>query len=145
MAFQMRRDPGNQKKAELVHAGEPGRVGAGPPRHRINFSFHPPPGPPRGPTHPPANTGRCLADAGHAADFLLGLLGPPVSVIAEIDNVLTDVAPDDTGMAVYRFADGAFGLLYNSSVTLAGENTTEIYGDQGVLIQNHGDGVSTAF
>src|SRR5438094_613951 len=82
------------------------------------------------------NVGMFFDDAVHAADFLYWLLGAPVSVMAEIDNVLTDVAPDDTGMAIYRYADGAFGLIYNSSVTLAGENTTEVYGDQGVLIQN---------
>ena len=70
-------------------------------------------------------------------------MGRPVSVIAEIDNVLTDVAPDDTGVAVYRFSSGAMGILVNSSVTLAGENTTEVYGDQGVLLQNHDDLVST--
>ena len=33
--------------------------------------------------------------------------------------------------------------LLNASVTLAGENTTEIYGDEGVIIQNWDDGVST--
>ena len=35
-------------------------------------------------------------------------------------------------------------VLINTSVTLAGENTTEIYGDQGVVIQNYGDGPSTS-
>ena len=34
-------------------------------------------------------------------------------------------------------------VLLNSSVTLAGENTTEVYGDQGVIIQNHDDVPST--
>jgi hypothetical protein len=33
-------------------------------------------------------------------------------------------------------------ILVNTSVTLAGENTTEIYGDEGVIIQNYGDGPS---
>ncbi|MEZ4639594.1 MAG: hypothetical protein R2856_32305 [Caldilineaceae bacterium] len=33
--------------------------------------------------------------------------------------------------------------LVNSSVMLAGENTTEVYGDQGVIIQNHDDVPST--
>ena len=64
--------------------------------------------------------------------------------MAEIDNTLTTVAPDDTGVAIYRFASGAMAVLVNSSVTLAGENTTEVYGDQGVLIQNHDDLVSTS-
>ena len=70
------------------------------------------------------------------------MLGKPTSVIAEIDNVLTDVAPDDSGIAVYRFPSGTMAILINSSVTLAGENTTEIYGDEGVIIQNYGDGPS---
>ena len=66
-----------------------------------------------------------------------------MSVIAEIDNVVTDVAPDDNGVAVYRFPHGEMGILFNSSTVLAGENTTEIYGDKGCLIQNYGDGPST--
>ena len=33
-------------------------------------------------------------------------------------------------------------ILLNTSVTLAGENTTEIYGDEGVVIQNYGDAPS---
>src|SRR5207244_7718135 len=51
--------------------------------------------------------------------------------------------PDDIGVAIYRFRGGTMAALENSSVTLAGENTTEIYGDRGVLIQNYGDLVST--
>jgi predicted dehydrogenase len=86
-----------------------------------------------------------MDDAVHAADFLYWMLGEPVSVMAEIDNVLTNVAPDDTGMAIYRFADGAFGLLYNASVTLGAEITTEIYGDQATVQHYWGDGVSTPF
>ena len=85
-----------------------------------------------------------MDDASHATDFIHWMLGKPVSVMAEIDNVLTDVAPDDTGIAIYRFAEGTMAILISTSVTLAGENTTEIYGDLGVAIQNHGDGPSTS-
>jgi len=60
------------------------------------------------------------------------------------------VAPDDTGVAIrasgvdhFKFASGALAVLVNSSVALAGENTTEVYGDRGVLIQNYDDAVST--
>jgi predicted dehydrogenase len=66
--------------------------------------------------------------------------------MAEIDNTLTSIAPDDTGIAIYRWGaeqNGAMGVLFNSSITLAGENTCEIYGDEGVIIQNYDDGVST--
>jgi predicted dehydrogenase len=40
----------------------------------------------------------------------------------------------------------AYGMEYrlNSSTTLAGINTTEIYGDEGVIIQDYGDAPSTA-
>jgi predicted dehydrogenase len=145
MAFQMRCDPVNQKMVELVHEGVLGKIGMVRRRHCINFLFSP--GLKEGPMawhiDPVANVGMFFDDAVHAADFLYWLLGRPVSVMAEIDNVLTDVAPDDTGIALFRFEGGTMAALENSSVTLAGENTTEIYGDQGVLIQNHGDGVST--
>lgn len=145
MAFQMRCDPLNQKIKEWLDEGAVGRVGALRRRHCINFLFNPTitTGPSAWHIDPVANVGMFFDDAVHAADFLYWLMGKPVSVMAEIDNVLTTVAPDDTGIAVYRWSGGAMGALFNSSVTLAGENTCEIYGDEGVIIQNYDDGVST--
>jgi predicted dehydrogenase len=147
MAFQMRCDPVNQRMKQLVDDGFLGRIGTLRRRHCLNMLFneafiH---GPTRWHIDPVANKGMFMDDAVHAADFLLWFLGEPVSCMAEIDNVLTNAAPDDTGMAIYRFPDGAFGLLYNASVTLAAEITTEIYGDQGVVQHYFGDGVSTGF
>jgi len=147
MAFQMRCDPLNQQMKRWVEEGAVGRIGALRRRHCINFLFNPDVA--KGATawhvDPVANVGMFFDDAVHAADFLYWLMGRPASVMAEIDNVLTNVAPDDTGIAVYRWpGDGAMGVLFNSSVTLAGENTTEIYGDEGVIIQNYDDGVSVA-
>jgi predicted dehydrogenase len=147
MAFQMRCDPLNQQIKRWVAEGAVGRIGALRRRHCINFLFNPDVAKGATAWHVDsiANVGMFFDDAVHAADFLYWLMGKPVSVIAEIDNVLTNVAPDDTGIAVYRWPDaGAMGVLFNSSVTLAGENTTEIYGDQGVIIQNYDDGVSVA-
>lgn len=145
MAFQMRHDPSNLKMKELLEAGAIGRVGLLRRRHCISVLFSPQfvQGPTRWHLEREKNRGMFMDDAVHAADFLLWFLGMPVSVMAEIDNTLTQVAPDDTGVALYRFPDGAFGVLVNSSVTWAGENTTEIYGDKGVIIQNHDDGPST--
>lgn len=147
LAFQMRHDPMNQKMRELVRAGALGKVGTIRRRHCIPVLFNPDfvGGKTRWHISAEANKGMFFDDATHALDWLVWMLDEmPVSVIAEIDNVLTDVAPDDTGVAVYRYPGGLFAEVYNSSVTLAGENTTEIYGDRGVLIQNHGDAVSTA-
>jgi predicted dehydrogenase len=146
MAFQMRRDPVNLKMKALLDEGAIGRVGILRRRHCLGVLFSE--GFVNGPTRwhidPEKNMGMWMDDAVHAADFLYWFLGRPVSVSAEIDNILTHVAPDDTGVALYRYPDGALATLFNSSVILAGENTTEIYGDGGVIIQNYGDGPSTS-
>lgn len=145
MAFQMRCDPLNKKIKEWLDSGAVGRVGSLRRRHCINFLFNQslPTSPSAWHIDPVANVGMFFDDAVHAADFMYWLMGKPVSVIAEIDNILTTIAPDDTGIAIYRWPSGAMGSLFNSSVTLAGENTCEIYGDEGVIIQNYDDGVST--
>ncbi|RKU18617.1 gfo/Idh/MocA family oxidoreductase [Candidatus Poribacteria bacterium] len=144
MAHQMRRDPANIAMKAFIESGVLGKIGMLRRRHCINVLFNEAfvTGPSRWHIDPVKNMGMFMDDASHATDFIYWMLGKPTSVIAEIDNVLTDVAPDDTGVAVYRFPDGAMAILINTSVTLAGENTTEIYGDEGVVIQNYGDGPS---
>ena len=144
MAHQMRRDPANIAMKELIDSGVLGKIGMLRRRHCINVLFSEAfvTGPSRWHIDPVKNMGMFMDDASHATDFIYWMLGKPTSVIAEIDNVLTDVAPDDTGVAVYRFSNGAMAILINTSVTLAGENTTEIYGDEGVVLQNYGDGPS---
>jgi predicted dehydrogenase len=57
---------------------------------------------------------------------------------------VTDVAPDDNGVAVYRFPRGEIGILLNSSTTVAAISTTEIYGDEGTIVQDYGDAPATA-
>lgn len=145
VAYQMRHDPSNLIIKDMVASGDLGKIGLLRRRHCIPVLFNPGfvEGKTRWHIDPEKNLGMFMDDASHAADFMYWIMGKPLSVIAEIDNVLTDIAPDDTGVAVYRFEGGSMGVLVNSSVTLAGENTTEVYGDRGVLIQNHDDGVST--
>ena len=144
MAHQMRRDPANIKMKELIECGVLGKIGLLRRRHCINVLFNEAfvTGPSRWHINPEKNMGMFMDDASHATDFIYWMLGEPSSVMAEIDNVLTDVAPDDTGVAIYRFPSGEMAILINTSVTHAGENTTEIYGDKGVVIQNYGDGPS---
>lgn len=148
LAFQMRCDPQNIRMREIVQSRTLGKLGMVRRRHCIGVLFNQGfiEGPSKWHISAEANKGMFFDDAIHALDWLYWTVGrKPVSVIAEIDNVLTNVAPDDTGIAVYRFDDGLFGEICNSSVTWAGENTTEIYGDRGVLIQNYGDGPSCQF
>lgn len=144
MAWQMRHDPANIKIRELVQAGVLGKIGVVRRRHCIPVLFdeafiH---GPTNWHIRAETNIGMFADDASHPIDWLHWTFGTPVSVIAEIDNVLTDAAPDDNGLAVFRMADGAIAAIFNSSTVGAGECTTEIYGDKGVLIQNYGDGPS---
>jgi predicted dehydrogenase len=145
MAHQMRHDPVNQKIKALLDSGAVGRVAVVRRRHSIPVLLNPDfvNGFTRWHIDPVANVGMFFDDASHATDWFHWMLGKPVSVMAEIANVVTNVAPDDNGVAVYRFQRGEIGVLLNSSTTLAAVNTTEVYGDQGTLVQDHGDLPST--
>ena len=145
MGYQMRHDPVNQKIRELIHSGAVGKVAVVRRRHSIPVLLDPNfvNGPSRWHIDPIANVGMFFDDASHATDWFYWLLGQPRSVMAEIDNVVTSAAPDDNGVAIYRFQHGEMGILLNSSTTLAAVNTTEVYGDEGTIVQDHGDVPST--
>ena len=140
MCYQMRCDPVNQKMKALLDEGAVGNIAVIRRRHAIpallNEQWAVP-----GNWHidPVQNMGMFMDDASHAADWFYWMLGKPVSVMAEIDNILTNVAPDDNGVAIYRFSKGEMGILFNSSTQIAAEATTEIYGDAGTIQQNYGD------
>lgn len=144
MCYQMRADPVNEKMKALLEEGAVGNVAIVRRRHAIPALLNPDFAQP-GNWHidPEQNMGMWMDDASHAADWFLWMLGMPRSVIAEIDNVVTHIAPDDNGVAVFRFSKGEMGVLLNSSTMLAAEATTEIYGDQGVIVQNYGDAPSS--
>ncbi len=147
LAFQMRCDPQNIHMKKLVEEGAIGRPGIVRRRHCIGVLFSKEFC--EGPSHwhitREFNRGMWADDAAHPCDWLFWMFGKPKSVIAEVDNVLTDVAPDDCGFAIFRYENGMMAEIHNASVTYAGENTTEIYGDKGVILQNYGDGPSCQF
>jgi predicted dehydrogenase len=138
LAWQMRVDPQNMHMKHLVDSSAVGRVYMVRRRHGlptqswpwINDSWH---------TDPQLNRGMWADDASHAIDFLLYLLGEPVSVTAEIATLRTPDVPDDNGIAVYRYADGTIAEVCSSFTCVAAENTTEIIGENGSIIQNYGD------
>jgi predicted dehydrogenase len=146
VAFQMRQDPVNCKIKELVAQNIVGNIAVTRRRHCIPVLLNPSffNGPTKWHVDPVANVGMFFDDATHAADWFYWTFGKPVSVMAEIDNIVTNVAPDDNGVAIYRFQSGMMGILFNGSTTVAGVNTTEIYGDEGTLIQDYGDSPSTS-
>jgi predicted dehydrogenase len=141
IAWQMRVDDQNQQMKQLIEQGKLGRIFSVRRRHGLsthtwpNFenSWH---------VRPELNRGMWADDASHAIDFLLWLLGKPRTVMAEIATLLNPKVPDDNGVAVFRYANGTLGEISCSFTCLAGENTTEIVGENGVVIQNFGDAVS---
>jgi len=141
MAWQMRCDPQNQWMREAVQSGKIGQVVMLRRRHGLA-------------THrwagfadswfvkPELNRGMFMDDAAHPADFLLWVLGQPVSVVAEIDTLLNLKIPDDNGAAIFRFAGGTIGILDCSFTCVAAEDTTTIVGVEGTILQSHGDSPS---
>ncbi len=141
LAWQMRVDPQNLRMRELVAEGTLGRIVMVRRHHCLathvwpdfDSSWH---------VNPELNRGIWADDAAHPIDFMYWMLGEPVSVTAEIDTLLNPKIPDDQGIAVFRYADGCFAEVCCSFTCVAGENTTEIIGERGVVIQNYGDGPS---
>lgn len=143
MAWQMRVDPQNIEMKRLIEAGTIGRVLMVRRRHGLathrmmdgNFgqSWH---------ADVKLNRGMWADDAAHAIDFILWLLGEPQTVTAELDTLVDPAVPDDHGIAVFRYADGTFAEVSSSFACPAAENTTEIIGDSGVIVQNFGDAPS---
>jgi predicted dehydrogenase len=146
MGYQMRHDPVNLKMRELVKSGAVGNVAVVRRRHSLNVLLNPDfvNGPTRWHFTPENNVGMFFDDASHVCDWFYWMLGKPVSVTAEIADVVTHVSPDDNGVALFRFARGEIGILLNSSTTVAAIATTEIYGDGGTILQDYGDGPSCA-
>jgi predicted dehydrogenase len=141
LAWQMRVDPQNVEMRRMVRDGAIGRVFMV--RRRHGLSTHVWPGfENTWHVKPELNRGMWADDAAHPIDFLLWLLGEPQSVIAEIATLRSERVPDDHGVAVFRYADGTFAEVACSFTCLAGENTCEIVGEDGVIIQNYGDGPS---
>lgn len=142
LAWQMRVDDQNLKMKELVDQNALGRIFTVRRRHALsthvwpNFesSWH---------VKPELNRGMWADDASHPIDFLLWLMGKPQTVTAEIGTLLNPKVPDDNGAAIFRYADGTLGEISCSFTCIAGENTTEIIGENGVIIQNFGDAVSS--
>jgi predicted dehydrogenase len=142
MAWQMRVDPQNLQMRELVKSGGIGRVYQVRRRHCLptnlwgegfENSWH---------VKPELNRGMWADDAAHAIDWMMWMFGVPETVTAEIATLRSQKVPDDNGVAVFRYADGMMGEVSSSFVQLAGENTVEIVGERGVILQNFGDLVS---
>ena len=118
LAWQMRVDPQNIQLKQVLHSGELGKLFMVRRRHGL-------------PTHiwagfsdlwhvkPEYNRDIWADDASHAIDFIYWLLGAPETVTAEIASLLNPAVPNDNGVALYRYADGAIAEVSCSFTCVA--------------------------
>ncbi len=137
LAWQMRVDPQNIEIKEIIESGVLGKIFMVRRRHGLptqlwdvasmwHFS-------------PELNRDIWADDAAHPVDFILWLLGEPETVTAEISSLLNPLVPNDNGIAIYRYADGMLAEVVCSFTCVAAENTVEVMGEKGSIVQNYGD------
>lgn len=143
--FQMRFDPTNRYIRDLVHGGEIGRVATVYKRHSHAQGLL---GWPRGEEQwmfvPALSGGGAGMDqAIHVCDWLRWMFGEPVSVTAELGAILLDIPVEDNVAAIFRFGRGEIAILHSSWTQLAATVTTQIFGDEGSIVQMYSDIAST--
>lgn len=141
LAWQMRVDPQNIRMRELVESGEIGKVYQVRRRHCLSThvwagfenSWH---------VKPELNRGMWADDASHPIDWMLWMFGEARTVSAEIATLHNPKIVDDHGIAIFRYDNGLMAEVSCSFTATGGENTTEIVGEKGVILQNFGDLIS---
>jgi predicted dehydrogenase len=141
MAWQMRTDPQNIKMKELIQSGELGKIFMVRRRHGLGThlwagfadTWH---------AKPELNRDIWADDSSHAIDFILWLLGVPESATAELMSLCDPRVPNDNGIVMFRYAGGPLAEVVCSFTTPALENTTEVVGEKGSIVQNYGDAPS---
>ena len=141
MAWQMRVDPENLQIRELINFGALGRIYQIRRRHCLGVllnpafasSWH---------VDPQYNRDIFADDAAHAIDFIYWLFGLPQAVTARMTTAHKSTMSNDHGVALLDYPDGMLAEVSCSFAAIAGENTTEIVGENGVLVQNYGDAPS---
>lgn len=138
LAWQMRVDPQNLELKEWLDSGRLGQVFMVRRRHGLPMglqaefadSWH---------VDPALNRDIWADDTSHPADFLHFLLGAPETVTAEVDTLYNPRIPMDNGIAIYRYPGGPIAEICCSFTCTAAENTMEIIGEKGSIVQNYGD------
>lgn len=137
LAWQMRVDPQNLAIKELIASGELGRILMVRRRHGLPTQLWDV----RNMWHfdPALNRDIWADDSAHPIDFIHWLLGVPESVMAELSSNYHPHVPNANGVALFRYPDGLIAEVSCSFSCLAAENTTEVIGEKGSIIQNYGD------
>jgi len=84
---------------------------------------------------PELGGGGCMIDEGvHAADFIRWLFGEPELVSCFIAGEAQRLPVEDTGVAIYKFADGMIAEVSSCWHFMAAQNSVEIYGSSGSIV-----------
>ncbi len=138
VAWQMRTDPQNIQIKELMASGILGQIFMVRRRHGLGVHTWPNY---RDLWHikPDLNRDIWADDAAHPIDFVQWLLGIPETVTAEMDTFYDPQMVMDNGIAVFRYPGGPLAEVCCSFTCTAAENTTEVIGEKGSIVQNYGD------
>ena len=142
MGWQMRVDPQNIKIKSLIDEGALGKVTLYRRRHSLsthewgNFAdtWH---------ADPALNRDIFADDSSHPINMMQWIFGMPETVSCEMSSMIDPRVPNDTGVALFRYADGMIAEISCQFTTTAAEITTEVYGDKGTVQQYYGDAPST--
>jgi predicted dehydrogenase len=137
LAWQMRADPQNIEIKEILKSGVLGKIFMVRRRHGLPSQLWDIPSM----WHFNAELNRDIwaDDTAHPVDFIHWLLGVPETVTAEVSSLLNPLAPNDNGIAIYRYADGMLAEVVCSFTCVAAENSVEVIGEKGSIVQNYGD------
>jgi len=143
MGWQMRADPQNVKIKELLDSGAFGRIYMIRRRHALathkmtgfGDTWH---------ASPKYNRDIFADDSSHPIDFIYWLMGMPATAFAELSSLVDPKVPNDNGIAVFKYPDGALAEVMCSFTCIAADNTVEIYCEKGTILLNYGDGPSTS-
>jgi len=144
MNFPKRFDDANRKLAEMVHGGRLGKITLVRIRH-CHYIYRTM-GDQTWFAQPKHSGGGALFDEGsHAFDLLRWLLGDPETVYGIVSNGGLGLECDDTGIALFRYANGAIAEVISSGAMLAAEESVEVYGTEGTAIISGVDMASREF
>jgi predicted dehydrogenase len=82
-------------------------------------------------------------DSSHPIDMMQWLFGMPESVMCEQSSMINPKIPNDTGVALFKYASGMIADISCQFTTIAAEIGTEVYGNDGSIQQYFVDGPST--
>ena len=142
MGWQMRVDPQNIKMKEIIESGKLGKLAIYRRRHSLatqnmgNFetTWH---------ASPELNRDIFADDSSHPIDMMHWIFGMPETVSCEMSTIVNPKVPNDTGIALFKYANGMVADISCQFTTTAAEIGTEVYGSTGSIQQYFDDGPST--